>query len=334
MRGNTEVSVEASARLHLGFVDLTRRRTRQFGSLGLAIDGPTTRVVCSDAPDAPDTPESLTSLVTRVAEGLGIARPRSVVADERIPRHAGLGSGTQRALAVAAAIAAFHGRALDPHELARVTGRGRRSGIGIGAFARGGFLVDGGRTAATTVPPVIARVAFPAPWRIVLLGDPDFEGLSGSSETSAFESLPGMSTAVANELAYLTMMAILPGLLEGDFTAFARAIGRIQDANGDHFASAQSGRYASAKVADAIALLKAAGHAGLGQSSWGPTGFVFARSEASATEIAALVADRFPKAELTPTIARGCNEGASIRTTPSAAQTGDVRAMREAGHHA
>mgnify|MGYP006288032593 CR=1 FL=1 len=313
------VRVETTARLHLGFIDLTRRRSRQFGSLGLALAAPATTVTVSAGGTAAPLPAEVADTVRAAAEHFGVEMPTAVTVDEAIPRHAGLGSGTQRALAVAAAVAGLSGRDPDARELAAATGRGRRSGIGIGTYRAGGFVVDGGRSAAANSPPVIARVAFPEPWRVVLLTDPDFEGLSGSSENAAFDSLPGMATTVANELAYLTLMGILPALHEHDFLTFARAVGRIQTANGDHFASAQNGRYASAKVAEAIALLSEAGHVGLGQSSWGPTGFVFAPDAMTAEEVAALVEARFACGELVPRIARARNEGAKIERDSHAA---------------
>ena len=313
-----QVRVETTARLHLGFIDLTRRRSRQFGSLGLALTAPATRVTASAGGAVMPLPDDIAATVRAAADYFRVEMPSAVTVDEAIPRHAGLGSGTQRALAVAAAVAALAGLSPDAVDLAAATGRGRRSGIGIGAYRAGGFVVDGGRSATSSSPPVIARVAFPEPWRVVLLTDPDFEGLSGPSENAAFESLPGMATTVANELAYLTLMGILPALHERDFATFARAVGRIQTANGDHFASAQNGRYASAKVAEAIALLSEAGHVGLGQSSWGPTGFVFAPDLATAESVASRIRARFPAGELVPRVARARNEGAKIEPGGSA----------------
>ena len=52
-----------------------------------------------------------------------------------------LGSGTQLALAVAAALRALHGYPLDPREDAVLLDRGARSGIGIGIFEQGGLVV-------------------------------------------------------------------------------------------------------------------------------------------------------------------------------------------------
>jgi predicted sugar kinase len=73
-------------------------------------------------------------------------------------------------------------------------------------------------------------------------------------------------------------MQILPGAAEQDLSAFGDGIAAIQTILGDHFAPAQGGgRFTSAAVGRAAERLKGAGAHGVGQSSWGPTGFAFAR---------------------------------------------------------
>src|SRR6185437_6994640 len=80
---------------------------------------------------------------------------------DAIPPHAGLGSGTQLALAIAAAFRRLEGLPLDPREDARLLNRGARSGVGVALFERGGLAVDAGRGAKTEVPPVVAQMSFP-----------------------------------------------------------------------------------------------------------------------------------------------------------------------------
>ena len=86
-------------------------------------------------------------------------------------QHSGLGSGTQMALAIGMAICDFYRLDLNVNEIAVLTQRGARSGIGLGTFAQGGFIVDGGRAAESKVPPVIARADFPEDWPILLIFD-------------------------------------------------------------------------------------------------------------------------------------------------------------------
>ncbi len=99
-----------------------------------------------------------------------------------IPAHAGLGSGTQIALAVAAALRTLHGLPLDIGGDAATLSRGRRSGIGIASFDSGGVIIDAGNDDSGAPPPVVARMPFPDEWRVILVLDRTTEGLHGEDE--------------------------------------------------------------------------------------------------------------------------------------------------------
>jgi predicted sugar kinase len=78
-------------------------------------------------------------------------------------------------------------------------------------------------------------------------------------------------------------MRVLPGAASGDFAAFSAGIARVQQLVGGHFAPAQGGRlYASAAVQHACDWLTEARGLATGQTSWGPTGFALAASQAEA----------------------------------------------------
>jgi beta-ribofuranosylaminobenzene 5'-phosphate synthase len=287
---------------------------RRFGSIGLTLDGIGTRIRLSDG-DASGAPvpsragDLLASLVSRLQAG----NRWRVAVDEAIPEHVGLGSGTQLGLAVAAALAAALGRPTDARTLAPQVERGARSGIGIGAFDLGGFLVDGGKGEIEAPAPIIARAEFPAAWRIILIFDRTRRGLSGEAERNAFRDLPSFPVEAAAHLCHLALLRLLPGLVERDFAAVAQSVGEINARIGDHFAPAQGGRYASARVGEVIAFLAAAGHAGVGQSSWGPTGFVLVENEADARRLYDQLSNRFvADSALSFRVCSGRNRGAEV----------------------
>ncbi len=226
-----------------------------------------------------------------------------------IPAHAGFGSGTQLALAVAAAMARLSGEPFAPDAFAATLDRGNRSGVGLRAFTEGGLIVDGGRGADGGPPPVIARLPYPEAWRIVLILDPGMAGVHGTREVEAFRDLPRFPEAQAAEICRIALMQVLPAVALAEPQGFGAGITRIQTLIGDHFAPHQGGRYASAAVAEALASIAAQGVPGYGQSSWGPTGFALMASEAEAR---ALVAGLDRGGPLRFVIARGRNSGASV----------------------
>jgi beta-RFAP synthase len=310
------VSVSAPARLHLGFLDLNGGLGRKFGSIGLAIDGLGTRLTLrrasaahADGPDAERAQRYLASMQRK----LGIGHAYHIKITSAVPPHAGLGSGTQMALAIAAALRRLNRLPADPEGDAVRLGRGQRSGIGFATFQSGGLVVDGGRGAATQVPPLIARIAFPESWRVIAVLDPARQGIFGPEEAAAFAQLPEFPAADAAHLCRLVMMQALPAVAESDLAAFGVAIRELQTRIGDYFAPAQGGRrFTSPAVGAVLAHLDMKGAHGIGQSSWGPTGFAFAASPQEADRLVAL-ARAHPQARgLDIHICAALNRGAEI----------------------
>jgi beta-ribofuranosylaminobenzene 5'-phosphate synthase len=285
----TNVTVQVPARLHLGFLDLNGGLGRRFGSIGLAINGPKTSITISAAPQMRVTGaerERVGGHVETMRRALGLAGAYDVRINEVVPAHAGLGSGTQLALAVAAALRRLHGLPLDVARDAVRLRRGARSGVGIGVFKCGGLVVDGGRGPTRTTAPIVSRMPFPDPWRILLVLDPHRHGVHGPAEREIFSMLAPFSDSDAGHLCRLVLMQALPALAECDIAAFGSAIKDIQGCMGDYFAPLQGGsRFCSPDVAGALDLLEREGAIGIGQSSWGPTGFAFAPSAEAAERL-------------------------------------------------
>ncbi len=306
------VEVCAPARLHFGFLDLHGGLGRRFGSIGLAVDGPAVRLSAeagSELTVAGPEAERVRAYAAAAAAHLGTEARAAFQLEEAIPAHAGFGSGTQLALAVAAALARLHGKAFSPAAFADVLDRGNRSGVGLAAFTDGGLIVDGGRDGSGDPPPVIARLSYPEAWRIVLILDESMRGVHGSRELEAFRDLPRFPEAQAAEICRIVLMQVLPAAATAEPQGFGAGITAIQRLIGDHFAPHQGGRYASPAVAEVLAALAAEGVAGYGQSSWGPTGFALMPSEAEAR---ALVGRLERPGPLRLLIARGRNTGALV----------------------
>jgi len=311
------ITVESHGRLHLGFVDLNGNLGRRFGSLGLGLNGLSTRVTAEGSSsfyvDGDDSVRAKDYAI-RVLHGLKLPRHLRLSVRSSIPIHAGLGSGTQLALAVASAITELFGLDCDIQQRAVLTGRGRRSGVGIGVFETGGFLFDGGHAPGTVVPPVIARFQFPQQWQVILVWDEAQRGLSGAAEVTAFEVIQAMDEALAATLCRRTLLGVFPALVEHDFDSFSDHISAIQRAMGAHFGLSQGGQFTSKAVADAMRWIQQThGIVGVGQTSWGPTGFAFVNGEAKAGQLLEALTHRYQDvASLRYSAHRVDNNGATI----------------------
>jgi beta-ribofuranosylaminobenzene 5'-phosphate synthase len=316
------VRVVAPARLHLGFLDLNGGLGRMFGSIGLAVDVPLTELVLRRSRtfkgEGPDHARAV-AMLHRIVDAYSLDGAYEVNVTSAIPPHAGLGSGTQLALAAGAALMALEGIDYSPSRLGEIVDRGARSAIGMAAFEQGGFIVDGGRGALDRAPPILIRVEFPTAWRALLVLDAHTAGVHGEAETKAFATLPPMPEELAAKLCRIVLMQLVPGLAEADMQAFGDALTEIQGIVGGHFAAAQGGSpWASPAVGRIVEALRRNGAYGIGQSSWGPTGFAFAPSQ----EIADRLYDSsigLARAEgLEIVIAEGRNRGASVEKLASA----------------
>jgi beta-ribofuranosylaminobenzene 5'-phosphate synthase len=317
------ISVTAPARLHLGFLDLNGARGRRFGSVGLTLQGPCVELSVRRTPSFAVTGAH----AERAQQFAGLMRDRYNLPDDfqlqisrTIPEHVGLGSGTQLGIAVGVALARLYRLDLSVREIATVVQRGQRSGIGAGAFESGGFLVDGGKGKDDNPPPIVSRIEFPSDWRIVLVLERANRGLHGDSETAAFQALPAFPDALAGSLCRLVLMQALPALAERDFERFGAAVGELQRVTGDYFAPAQGGRFTSPAVSQALAWFEANGIAGVGQSSWGPTGFAIIDTEIRATELVRDASARWGDAgPLQFIVCGGRNRGGDVEVVQSAA---------------
>jgi beta-ribofuranosylaminobenzene 5'-phosphate synthase len=290
MSARDRVFVEAPARLHFGVLDLRGRLGRCFGGLGAAIPSPSLLLegslaesTTAEGPDAERAIEFAGRFLAyhRLPGGIHLTVHRS------IPSHVGLGSGTQLGLAVARALAELHGLGTDPVELARATARGKRSAIGTWTFARGGFIVEGGRKPGTEeVAPLLARFPIPDSWHCVVAVPSGRSGLSGDAEARAFEELPSPPDREVERVSHLVLMQLLPALVEADLPSFGQALSAVQRITGAWFAAQQGGVFAPGETEQLIASMAGWGAAGVGQSSWGPAAYGLVESAEVGAELA------------------------------------------------
>lgn len=313
-----KVTVVAPARLHMGFIDLSGALGRHFGSIGLALNEINTRLTISAADSLQVTGPSAKraiKCVRQFCQLLNVSECLEVGIDHAIPEHIGLGSGTQMALAVGAALNAFYGLGLSVRDIARLSDRGARSGIGIGIFEKGGLVVDGGRGPDTKTPPLIVQMNVPEEWRFVLVFDQRGQGLHGEQEVSAFQQLPPFPQAQAERLCYRLLMQGLPALAEHDLDRFGEVITLLQQAVGDHFAPVQGGVFTSPEVASAMARLAEQGAVAIGQTSWGPTGFCAIANPQRAAELVSQLERQFAASPLSFMLVSARNHGAELILT-------------------
>lgn len=311
-----KVTVLAPARLHMGFIDMSGALGRHFGSIGVALNDINTQLIVTPSrqlkvsgPGA----QRATKAAQQLCSLLDLPENFDIAITSAIPEHVGLGSGTQLSLAVGAALNAYYGLGLSVRDIARLTDRGARSGIGIGVFEQGGLVVDGGRGLDTVTPPLLSRMPVPEAWRFILAFDSRGQGLHGEQEISAFKRLPPFPRKEAERLAYLLLMQALPALAEQNLQLFGEVISELQNAVGLHFAPVQGGVFTSPEVAAAMDWLQQQGAVAIGQTSWGPTGFCAVENPEQARDLCEQLQRDFVSETLSFQVVSARNDGADIR---------------------
>ena len=302
---STVIEVRTPARLHLGMLSFGVPGVRSFGGVGVMVDRPGVQLRLRLAnrlegrgPQAERAVQFARDCFQ--AWQLGGAGCRIGVLTAP-PSHAGLGSGTQLGLAVAAGIRhLFRGapgeagdgdsgpESLDATEhdwlfdirdvmdLARVVGRGRRSCVGVYGFSRGGLIIEAGRVlpegdaASRGFSPMIARARLPAAWRCVVIVGRESAGLHGDPEREAFKRMPPVPSEITAELSRIALLELLPAAVEGEFADFSAAIRRYGEVAGQPFAEESARLPHAAATAHLLELLAEVGAPGCAQSSWGP----------------------------------------------------------------
>ena len=278
------VTIRTPARLHFALIDLNGSLGRIDGSIGLAINNPHFEIIAEPATQVRITSaqyeERAHTIVEKLRTRYSFPGIHLQLASE-IPPHSGFGSGTQLALGIAQAVNTLYNLNLSVADLAQAVGRGGTSGIGITAFERGGFILDGGHrfpdqkssflpsSAAGSVPapPLLLHQPFPD-WEL-LIALPRCTHISGETEVQLFKTLCPQPRATAEQLSHLILLKLLPAIFEEDRQAFGSVINDIQTFGWKKVEiDAQGGI-----LQQTLDFLRDNGAIGAGVSSWGPAIF-------------------------------------------------------------
>ncbi|MCA9145559.1 MAG: beta-RFAP synthase [Planctomycetaceae bacterium] len=314
------VFVSTPSRLHFGLLSFGNPDVRQFGGAGVMIDRPGLRLRI----DSAESLEVVGALSARIRE-TALRWLESSNRDEKLrcrievvsapSLHAGLGVGTQLALAVAAGLNKYYD--LEPpnvEALAKSVGRGRRSAVGTYGFEAGGLIAEQGKLSKESMSPLIERVAMPSEWRFVLATPSENAGLHGAAEQSAFDQLPPVSLETTNRLTRIMCDRMLPAAKSANFSEFSDAVYDFGFLAGSCFEPIQGGAYNGPALEHLVKQVRSLGVRGVGQSSWGPTIYSLCESESQANSLAQDLQSQGNERQYEIAIAAPDNRGASVLT--------------------
>ncbi len=301
MNSTRKIIVKSNSRIHLGFT-VFKTSTYSYGGIGIALSNPNYVIEFSLSGNNEVSgcqAQRVNEIKSRISRVLGtdIVEKYSVRIRSCIPVNKGFGSTTQLTLSLiygylAANLITVRGKQISIKamgdlkkkviELGFKLGRGVLSGVGIGVFDKGGFIIDYGIKTRGLRPYTCVKAPFN--WRIVLIvPKTNRQAIKDSVEEvlmlkNYFARLAEESdTLLLNELALKAVFSkIIPALLSRDYMVFVEGIEDVEKANALFFSAAQGGSgYCCPESETVASILYRYGCRGIGQSSWGPLIYCF-----------------------------------------------------------
>ncbi len=278
------IKVETPCRLHFGFSNLSLSRSKIYGGIGATIQEPKVVLKAKKSNSVEiETDKDYERVEDYVKKSVNILDIDGVKVkiEETLPGHVGLGSGTQLALSIFIGIAKLYNIKIDIRKEAPKLGRGGRSGVGVAAFEKGGFIVDSGHNSEDftrclpenggwNVPKIINQHDIPENWRFLVV-IPDAKKIYGEEEEKKVqETVFNASYSIADKISSALIDKVLPGIAEGNIREFSEGITKVNRLNGSWFSKLQGGVYRK-ESKNIIEKLRHKDLYAVGQSSWGPT---------------------------------------------------------------
>ncbi len=286
------VHVKTPSRLHLGLIDLNGTTGRIDGGVGITLADPGLHLSARMAEEwsvngaGPALTKKIEGIFRRIQTDIPVIPGAAITVHDYIPDHEGLGSGTQTALAICSAVMELYGIRADQTTLARITGRGGTSGIGLQSFIQGGVIVDGGHSfgpgkqketylpssASVSTPPapVLGRYPFPESWKVILACPRSGCQISGEREKDIFTRYCPVPIEEVRATAHAVLMGLIPSVIEEDLDGFDTALRTIQQ-NGF---KAREIALQPEPIRETLRFMQDGGLGAAGMSSFGPTLFL------------------------------------------------------------
>jgi beta-ribofuranosylaminobenzene 5'-phosphate synthase len=244
-----EIVVDTPSRLHFTLIDLQGGLGRIDGGVGVALSSPRIKIKVKPNLGEKTTqgeeidsqiPPRVLPIMIHLQQKLDIREQFDIELVDSIPKHIGLGSNTQLALAVTKAVTYFMDLDLPTNQLAHLAGRGGTSGIGVATFEHGGFVMDAGHPQSlkgeflpshysdAAPPKLMLRKSLPDDWYFVMTTPYIGQGLHGQSEAEIFKKHCPIPRREVEKLSHIILMKLLPATAEEDIISFGEALRQIQ----------------------------------------------------------------------------------------------------------
>lgn len=232
-REKNEIIINCGYRIHINSLDMNGFSGRCCGGLGFSLNDPMLELkvkISTYDMFIGKYPEKIEKYVNRVRENYNIPYKFEISVSNEATAHTGLGSESQLCYAIATAILTLCDIKLDYIDISQKLGLAGVSGIGYGAFTKGGFIIDGGYILgenkknfvehSKTPPTFLYHRKVDENWKVVVVIPKDCVSISQEVEDMFFAKYTPVPIDEVKEITYYTLMGIMPAIKENNFEQF------------------------------------------------------------------------------------------------------------------
>ena len=235
------------ARVHLGLIDLNGKSGWLYGGAGFSITEPCFKINIELISHSEwiltgferEHSKLLAAILEMLTKLYDLPVHKIDLVNGGIPIHSGLGSTTGLLMGVTSYFLKLYGIEYTDLELAKITGRGGTSGIGVNLIKKKGFLVDEGHKITLTKKYVPSRYNVPAiskalvridmpEWKVLVVLPKVENKIFGEKEKNIFEQecpIPQEEVENVRSIIYNDMIS---AIYKKCFYAFSEAVNNLQ----------------------------------------------------------------------------------------------------------
>lgn len=235
-----KITIKCGYRIHINSIDMNGFTGRCCGGLGFAVSDPVLKIRVEESDRdifKGEYPEKIKKVVDKIRSYYTINKKIKITMLKEITEHKGLGSETQLYFALATALTKLVGLNKSSDDIADDLDLSGVSGIGYGAFKYGNFIVDTGYmlgenkkdfVSHSTVPPkIVYNSNIPNNWKVLLFIPKNIISISQEEEDKFFAMYTPVPESEVKDIAYHTLMGVIPSIEENDFDMFIKSLNII-----------------------------------------------------------------------------------------------------------
>lgn len=242
------ITINLPFRIHINLHALHCCSLRKNGGIGFSVDagcklrvkeGELNQIKAKDFCTDINKLKSIESKLNQIKVEYNLERSVEIEVSGGLFFHCGLGVGSALTLAAIECLFKVNNKDMSREKLSKLSSRGGTSGIGVHSYFDGGLIVDAGiqqdgiehlpsrLSTPKEIPLKLINIDLPN-WKCIFVIPKHCNYVCGKEESDFFKSNTPIEPSEAYRATYLSLMGVLPSIIESNFEGFKKSISAIQ----------------------------------------------------------------------------------------------------------